>query len=125
MFTDNSETCQRFEALSQQREQTKSNKYIFGSTLGLCCSGVAILQLTLRVVNLFFFPFYFSSVCVSLCVPVLSLSLCVCISVSILVENLALSQLESLSQHIPKEILLSQENVQLSNVIGEGSHGGN
>ena len=38
------------------------------------------------------------------------------------VENSALSQLESLSQHIPKEILLSKDNVQLSNVIGEGSN---
>ena len=36
------------------------------------------------------------------------------------VENSALSQLESLSQHIPKEILLTQDNIQLSNVIGEG-----
>ena len=35
-------------------------------------------------------------------------------------EKSSLSELESLSQHIPKEILLSQENIQLSNVIGEG-----
>ncbi|CAI8021680.1 Hepatocyte growth factor receptor, partial [Geodia barretti] len=38
-------------------------------------------------------------------------------------ENSALSQLESLSQHIPKEILLTQDNIQLSNVIGEGEFG--
>ncbi|CAI8031550.1 Tyrosine-protein kinase transforming protein SEA [Geodia barretti] len=69
---DEPTACQRFEALSQQRERTKSNKYIFGSTL---------------------------------------------------VENSALSQLESLSQHIPKEILLTQDNIQLSNVIGEGEFG--
>ena len=37
-------------------------------------------------------------------------------------EISALSQLESFSQHIPEEILLSQDNVQLSNVIGEGSN---
>ena len=35
-------------------------------------------------------------------------------------DKSSLSELESLSQHIPKEILLSQENIQLSNVIGEG-----
>ena len=32
----------------------------------------------------------------------------------------ALSELENLSQHIPKEILLNQDNIQLSNFIGEG-----
>ena len=32
----------------------------------------------------------------------------------------ALSELENLSQHIPKEILLKQDNIQLSNFIGEG-----
>ena len=32
----------------------------------------------------------------------------------------ALSELENLSQHIPKEILLNKDNIQLSNFIGEG-----
>ena len=35
-------------------------------------------------------------------------------------ENSAICQLENLSHHIPKEILLNQDNIQLSNVIGEG-----
>ena len=40
--------------------------------------------------------------------------------ITVSVENSSFSQLESLSQDIPKEMLLSKENVQLSNMLGEG-----
>ena len=123
VFTDVPSACQRFEALSQQRERTKSNKYIFGSTLGFLRLNNAYCILSHA------FHTIFLSLSLSLYNKLCFVCLLACLSIyasSVLqfsVENSYLSQLESLSQHIPKEILLTQDNIQLSNVIGEGLYG--
>ncbi|CAI8052333.1 Tyrosine-protein kinase transforming protein SEA, partial [Geodia barretti] len=72
--TDDSEVWQQLDALSQQRERTKSNKYIFGSNIGLLPCTYARWKIQL------------------------------------------ISTGESFSAHT-KEILLTQDNIQLSNVI--------